>query len=58
MPKRSPTVCSIGQPDPISWQCADSEIAAFEYGYDPRLVCIDGVYYATWYHGYRSPSIS
>lgn len=44
--------------DPIQWHCENPELAAFEYGYDPRVVFLDGAYYATWCHGYHGPSIA
>ena len=34
-----------------------SEILRFEYGYDPRVCCIDDRYYITWCNGYHGPTI-
>jgi beta-1,4-mannooligosaccharide/beta-1,4-mannosyl-N-acetylglucosamine phosphorylase len=42
-------------PEPITWECEDPEIAEFIEGYDPRVCLLDGKYYVTWcnnYHGY------
>jgi len=44
-------------PEPIDWQCETPELSRFEYGYDPRIVPLDGRYYVTWCHGYHGPSI-
>ncbi len=44
-------------PEPIEWHCAKPEIAEFVYGYDPRIVALDGRHYVTWCHGYHGPSI-
>jgi len=41
----------------IKWQCTDSDIARFEYGYDPRITPLEGKYYVTWCHGYHGPCI-
>lgn len=43
------------EPEPITWQCEDSEIGRFVESYDPRVCQIEGRYYITWcnnYHGY------
>jgi beta-1,4-mannooligosaccharide/beta-1,4-mannosyl-N-acetylglucosamine phosphorylase len=43
------------EPEPIQWQCGDSELGRFVEAYDPRVVFLDGRYYVTWcnnYHGY------
>ncbi len=42
---------------PIRWECADEEIAKFQYRYDPRCVWIDDRYYVTWCNGYHGPTI-
>jgi beta-1,4-mannooligosaccharide/beta-1,4-mannosyl-N-acetylglucosamine phosphorylase len=42
---------------PIRWECADAEIAKFQYRYDPRCVWIDDRYYVTWCNGYHGPTI-
>lgn len=35
----------------------DPENVAWEYGYDPRVVPLDGRYYVTWCNGYHGPTI-
>ena len=45
------------EPEPIEWQCRVPELARFVYGYDPRIVHLDGKYYVTWCHGYHGASI-
>lgn len=45
------------EPEPIEWKCEVPELSHFEYGYDPRIVHLDGRYYVTWCHGYHGPSI-
>jgi beta-1,4-mannooligosaccharide/beta-1,4-mannosyl-N-acetylglucosamine phosphorylase len=43
------------EPEPLCWECADSEIGRLVEAYDPRVVAIEGRYYITWcnqYHGY------
>jgi len=42
---------------PIRFRCEDPEIGAFTYGYDPRLVRIDGRIYVMWCNGYHGPTI-
>ncbi|MEO7453161.1 MAG: glycoside hydrolase family 130 protein [Fimbriimonadales bacterium] len=42
--------------DPISW-VVPSGVDEPEYGYDPRVVEIDGVYYVTWCNGFHGPTI-
>jgi len=42
---------------PIRFRCEDPEIGAFSYGYDPRLVRIDGRTYVMWCNGYHGPTI-
>ncbi len=42
---------------PIHFRCEDPEIGAFRYGYDPRLVRIDGRTYVIWCNGYHGPTI-
>ena len=44
-------------PEPIQWKTNDSELSNFVYGYDPRIVNLDGKYYITWCHGYHGPCI-
>lgn len=44
-------------PEPLKFQCKDSEIGEWVYGYDPRVVEIDGRYYVTWCNGYHGPTI-
>jgi beta-1,4-mannooligosaccharide/beta-1,4-mannosyl-N-acetylglucosamine phosphorylase len=44
-------------PEEISFSCEDPEIRKWEYGYDPRLVRIDGTYYVIWCNGYHGPTI-
>lgn len=33
------------------------EVGTWVYGYDPRVVFIDGKYYVTWCNGYHDPTI-
>ncbi len=42
---------------PIRFVCDDPEIGKFSYGYDPRLVRIDGRVYVMWCNGYHGPTI-
>lgn len=44
-------------PEPIHFVTDDPELASFDYGYDPRVACIDGTYYVTWCNGYHGPTI-
>ncbi len=44
-------------PERIHFRCDDPEIAAFSYGYDPRLCTIDGRTYIMWCNGYHGPTI-
>lgn len=53
-------------PDGINWHIneedirlvgANPEIAAWEYGYDPRVTKIDDRYWVTWCNGYHGPTI-
>ena len=44
-------------PEPIQWKIKDPELSNFVYGYDPRIVHLDGKYYITWCHGYHGPCI-
>lgn len=44
-------------PQPIRFQCEDSEIGEFIYGYDPRVVWIEDRYYVTWCNYYHGPTI-
>lgn len=41
----------------LTFEGADPEIADFKYGYDPRLVRIDGRIYVMWCNGYHGPTI-
>lgn len=41
----------------VAFEGADPEVAAWEYGYDPRVAYIDGHYYVTWCNGYHGPTI-
>ena len=43
--------------DDIHLEGADPEVASWEYGYDPRVTFLDGVYYVTWCNGYHGPTI-
>ena len=43
-------------PEPIQFEGGDPE-ASWEYGYDPRVVEIEGKYYVTWCNGYHGPTI-
>lgn len=45
------------EPEPLRFQCEDSEIGEWVYGYDPRVVKIDDRYYVTWCNGYHGPTI-
>ena len=45
------------EPEPIQWECNTEAIADFQYGYDPRIVNLDGRHYITWCHGYHGPCI-
>ena len=42
--------------EPIEWKLP-AGVAAPEYGYDPRVVSIDGVCYVTWCNGFHGPTI-
>ncbi|MHB8059782.1 MAG: glycoside hydrolase family 130 protein, partial [Gaiellaceae bacterium] len=44
-------------PEPLRFEGADSEIAEFIYGYDPRVVWIEDRYYVTWCNCYHGPTI-
>jgi beta-1,4-mannooligosaccharide/beta-1,4-mannosyl-N-acetylglucosamine phosphorylase len=43
--------------DPIRFKCEEPEVAAWDYGYDPRVCWIDDRYYVTWCNGYHGPTI-
>lgn len=43
--------------EPIRFVCDDPEIGRFVYGYDPRLVRLDGKNYVMWCNGYHGPTI-
>jgi hypothetical protein len=42
---------------PLIFQCSDSDVGHFEYGYDPRVCFIEDRYYVTWCNGYHGPTI-
>lgn len=42
---------------PIEWIYPDSQLAAFEHRYDPRVVWLEDRYYVTWCNGYHGPTI-
>jgi len=42
---------------PLQFQCDDQEIGNFVYGYDPRVVVIDGRYFVQWCNWYHGPTI-
>lgn len=44
-------------PHRIRFECEDPEIAAWDYGYDPRVVRIEDRYWVTWCNGYHGPTI-
>jgi beta-1,4-mannooligosaccharide/beta-1,4-mannosyl-N-acetylglucosamine phosphorylase len=44
-------------PKRIEFVCDDPDLAAWEYGYDPRVVWIEDRYYVTWCNGYHGPTI-
>ena len=44
-------------PETIKFKCDDPEVGEWVYGYDPRVVEIDGRYYVTWCNGYHGPTI-
>lgn len=44
-------------PETIKFDCDDTEIGEWVYGYDPRVTFIDGRYYVTWCNGYHGPTI-
>ncbi len=43
--------------EPLRFVSDEPEIAQFSYGYDPRLVKIEGRIYVTWCNGYHGPTI-
>lgn len=43
--------------EPIRFECDDPEVGQFKYGYDPRLVRIEGRIYVIWCNGYHGPTI-
>lgn len=43
-------------PSPISWNLPDG-VDVPEYGYDPRVVEIDGEFIVTWCNGFHGPTI-
>jgi beta-1,4-mannooligosaccharide/beta-1,4-mannosyl-N-acetylglucosamine phosphorylase len=42
---------------PIDWVHKDTELAAFEHRYDPRVTWLEDRYYVTWCNGYHGPTI-
>jgi beta-1,4-mannooligosaccharide/beta-1,4-mannosyl-N-acetylglucosamine phosphorylase len=44
-------------PEPLTFECDDEEIGKFVYGYDPRVVEIDGRFYVQWCNWYHGPTI-
>ncbi len=45
------------EPKRIQFKCGDPEIAAWDYGYDPRVVWIEDRFWVTWCNGYHGPTI-
>lgn len=45
------------RPEKIEFTCDITEVGEWVYGYDPRVVEIDGKYYVTWCNGYHGPTI-
>lgn len=45
------------RPEKIEFTCPDPEIGEWVYGYDPRVVKMEGKYYVTWCNGYHGPTI-
>jgi beta-1,4-mannooligosaccharide/beta-1,4-mannosyl-N-acetylglucosamine phosphorylase len=44
-------------PKPLRFECEDTEIGKWVYGYDPRVCFIEDRYYVTWCNGYHGPTI-
>ncbi|HVW87915.1 MAG TPA: glycoside hydrolase family 130 protein [Gaiellaceae bacterium] len=44
-------------PEPIHFVSDDGVDRPFVYGYDPRVVQLDGRFYVTWCNGYHGPTI-
>lgn len=44
-------------PEPIRFIGADSEIAKWNFGYDPRVVWLEDRFYITWCNDYHGPTI-
>ena len=44
-------------PEPLRFEGADPELGPWVYGYDPRVVLLEGRYYVTWCNGYFGPTI-
>jgi beta-1,4-mannooligosaccharide/beta-1,4-mannosyl-N-acetylglucosamine phosphorylase len=42
---------------PIAFQCADPDLATFQYRYDPRVCWLEDRYWITWCNGYHGPTI-
>jgi len=45
------------KPNRIQFECDDSELGRFDYGYDPRVCWLEDRYYVTWCNGYHGPTI-
>ncbi|MBR8712842.1 glycoside hydrolase family 130 protein [Porphyromonas levii] len=45
------------RPEKIEFTCDIPEVGEWVYGYDPRVVEMDGKYYVTWCNGYHGPTI-
>ena len=45
------------RPETIKFSCKIPDVAEWVYGYDPRVVEIDGRFYVTWCNGYHGPTI-
>ncbi|MBR8702934.1 glycoside hydrolase family 130 protein [Porphyromonas levii] len=45
------------RPEKIEFTCDIPEVDEWVYGYDPRVVEMDGKYYVTWCNGYHGPTI-
>lgn len=44
-------------PERIQFECANPEIAHWQYGYDPRVCWIEDRFYVNWCNGYHGPTI-
>ena len=45
------------EPDILTLECDDAEIATHGYGYDPRVTPLEETYYVTWCNDYHGPTI-